>query len=108
LQIDLGQFSGLAQALAYIENKPLPLPDELLQTGGVYAFVRHPLYLFSLMIIWALPVMTEGLLIFNLGTTLYFIFGSLLEEKRMLRIFGDEYRAYQQRVPWLVPLLRRR
>lgn len=108
LQIDLGQFSGLAQALAYLEGKALPLPAEPLQTGGVYALVRHPLYLFSLMAIWPLPIMTEGLLVFNLGITAYFVVGSLLEERRMIQVFGDEYRAYQRRVSWLIPLPRQR
>lgn len=106
LQIDLGQFTGLSQLRAYLNNQPLPLPTEPLQTNGVYKLVRHPLYLFSLMAIWPFATMSQALFAFNTGATLYFIFGSLLEERRLLAIFGQSYRDYRQRVPWLIPFLK--
>lgn len=104
IQIDLGQFAGLSQLRAYLRQQPLPLPLESLQTNGLYSVVRHPLYLFSLMLIWPLQTMTESLLAFNIATTLYFMLGSLLEERRLLALFGQEYADYQRRVPWLIPL----
>lgn len=104
LQIDLVRFLGLSQLQAYITDKPLPLPAEKLQIGGFYRWVRHPLYLFSLMLIWPQATMTLGLLAFNIGATLYFIIGSRFEEQRLIRIFGDQYLDYRKRVPWLVPL----
>lgn len=106
LQIDLGQFTGLSQLAAYLHQQPLPLPTEPLQTNGVYRLVRHPLYLFSLMVIWPFPIMTEALLAFNIGATIYFILGSLLEERRLIGVFGHQYLEYQQQVPWLVPFIR--
>lgn len=106
LQIDWLRFAGLSQLEAYISGKALPLPDEPLQTGGLYALVRHPLYLFSLIVIWFVPTMTVALLAFNVGATLYFIIGSRIEERRMLEAYGDTYRQYQQRVPWLIPFVR--
>jgi len=105
LQIDLGQFTGLSQVRAYVSGKPLPLPTEPLQTGGVYRLVRHPLYLFWLMVIWATPLMTESLLVFNIAVTLYFIIGSRLEERQLVKVFGQPYVEYQQRVPWMIPFL---
>ena len=105
VQIDLGQFTGLSQLRAYLQGIPLPLPAEPLQTGGVYAFVRHPLYLFSLLVIWFMPAMSESLLAFNIGATVYFILGSLLEEQRLTRVFGQEYVAYQKKVGWLIPFV---
>lgn len=107
LQIDLGRFLGWSQLCAYVSRQPLPLPPEALQQGGVYALVRHPLYLFSLMVIWPMPVMTDTILMFNLGATLYFVLGSLLEEKRLIAVFGPVYADYQRRVPWLIPGWRR-
>jgi methanethiol S-methyltransferase len=104
LQIDLGQFLGLKQLRAYLRQQPLPLPLEPLQTNGLYSLVRHPLYLFSLMLIWPLQTTTESLLAFNIAATLYFVLGSLLEERRLLALFGQDYADYQQRVPWLIPL----
>ncbi|MCA9914622.1 MAG: DUF1295 domain-containing protein [Anaerolineae bacterium] len=106
LQIDVMRFAGIRQAITYLRGEPLPLPPEPLQTGGLYAWVRHPLYFFSMMAIWFVPVMTDGLLAFNLGATAYFLIGSMVEERRMLRTFGEEYATYQQRVPWMFPLLR--
>jgi methanethiol S-methyltransferase len=106
LQIDLGRFAGLSQLRAYLTGESLPLPPEPLQTGGVYALVRHPLYLFSLLVLWPVPQMTDTLLAFTILATLYFVFGSWLEERRMVERFGSVYVAYQQRVAWLIPLLR--
>jgi len=107
LQIDWMRFAGLSQVWAYIEGKPLPLPPEPLQVKGTYALVRHPLYFFSLLFLWFTPVMSDSFLAFNIGATLYFLVGSLVEERRMLRIFGEEYTTYQQRVPWMLPVPRR-
>lgn len=108
LQIDWLRFAGLRQAAAYFSGAPLPLADEPLQTGGLYSLVRHPLYLFSLLAIWPMAVMTDRLLAFNVAATLYFIVGSLYEEHRLVAAFGETYLAYRQRVPWLIPGLRLR
>ena len=107
LQIDLARFAGLRQFIAYVRGEPLPLPAEPLQLRGVYQLVRHPLYLFSLLVIWPGPIMTEGLLAFNIAATLYFIVGSLLEERRMIAQFGQAYIDYQRRTPWIIPFPRR-
>lgn len=103
LQIDLGRFLGFSQLRAYLANEPLPLPAEPLQTGGIYRLMRHPLYVFSLLVIWFQPTMTEALLAFNLGATAYFLLGSRLEERRLIAVFGDEYRAYRRSIGWMFP-----
>lgn len=106
LQIDMGRFLGLSQFDAYRHNDPLPLPPEPLQQTGVYQLVRHPLYLFSLLVMWPMPLMTDALLVFNIAATAYLVIGSRLEEKRLLETFGQEYLEYRQRVPWLLPFAR--
>lgn len=103
LQIDTMRFLGVKQALAWLNDVPLPLPDEALQTGGVYRLVRHPLYFFSLLFIWPMPTMTSAWLGFNLAATLYFMIGSRLEERKLQRIFGSDYITYQKQVAWLIP-----
>lgn len=105
-QIDGSRFLGLSQLRAYLTGAPLPLPDEKLQTGGIYAITRHPLYLFSLLTIWPMPRMSDIYLGFALAATLYFIVGSLYEERRMVNYFGQEYLDYRARVPWMLPLPR--
>lgn len=103
LQADPLRFAGLKQALAYLRGEPLPLPPEPLQQSGFYDFVRHPLYLFSMLALWPTPVMTDTFLAFTLGATAYFIAGSRLEERRLAQEFGVDYHRYRRRVPWLLP-----
>lgn len=103
---DVWQFAGVRQAVAYLRGEPLPLPEPPLVISGMYRLVRHPLYFFSLLALWPMPVMTVNLLLFNIGATLYFVIGSRVEERRLVRSYGEAYRAYQQRVPGLIPLLR--
>lgn len=74
-----------------------------LTTRGLYRLVRHPLYLFSILILWLTPTMSANGLALNIGATLYFIFGAKLEEKKLLQEFGEEYAAYQRRAPFLFP-----
>lgn len=105
LQIDGGQFLGTSQLRAYLRGDELPLPKEPLSVTGVYALVRHPLYFFSLLVIWFIPTMSESYLGFALGSTLYFVIGSWYEERRLLEFFGDEYKVYQQKVAWMIPFV---
>jgi protein-S-isoprenylcysteine O-methyltransferase Ste14 len=100
---DMWRFAGIRQVLAYFSNDPLPLPLEPLQVRGFYTLTRHPLYFFSMMVLWFSPIITFNIFLFNIGATLYFIVGSLIEEGRMERVYGDEYRAYRRRVSWLIP-----
>ena len=100
---DVWHFAGIKQAAAYLNADPLPLPAPDLQEKGMYRYVRHPLYFFSLALIWATPVLTINWLWFNVGATLYFAVGSLVEEQRLVRAYGDAYRQYQARVSWLIP-----
>lgn len=75
-------------------------------TGGVYRYVRHPMY--SAFFLWAiaqfllLPNWVAGLSgIVGFGTLYSFRVGR--EEQLMLEAFGDEYRAYMQRTARIVP-----
>jgi hypothetical protein len=36
-------------------------------------------------------------------TTAYIFLGATLEERDLIRVFGDEYRAYRKRVAMLIP-----
>jgi protein-S-isoprenylcysteine O-methyltransferase Ste14 len=105
LSIDGARLIGIRQARAFLKGDPLPLPDEPLQAGGVYGLVRHPLYTFSLLMVWAAPVMTLNTLTFNLGATLYILIGSLIEERRLAVGYGEAYHSYRQHIPWLIPWL---
>ncbi|MCA9976040.1 MAG: DUF1295 domain-containing protein [Anaerolineales bacterium] len=104
LQTDIWEFVGLRQAVNYFTGKEHLLPPPKLVTGGMYAFVRHPLYFFSLLILWPTPVMTLQTLILNVMATLYLWAGSRVEEKRLTAVFGDAYLHYKEQVPGLLPI----
>jgi protein-S-isoprenylcysteine O-methyltransferase Ste14 len=70
---------------------------------GTYQWVRHPLYFFSLLMIWAQVSMTADRLLFNGLWTIWIIIGTFLEERDLIASFGDEYRNYQRKVPMLIP-----
>lgn len=68
-----------------------------------HRYVRHPWYFFSLILIWTRD-MNGATLVSATLLTLYFVAGSLLEERKLIAQHGDAYRRYAQRVPGLVPL----
>jgi protein-S-isoprenylcysteine O-methyltransferase Ste14 len=74
--------------------------------------VRHPLYLFMLLLIWSTPRFSTDQLLFNVLWTVWIIVGTRLEERDLLVEFGQTYREYQASVPMLMPspvsVLRRR
>jgi protein-S-isoprenylcysteine O-methyltransferase Ste14 len=74
-----------------------------LSIRGPYKWVRHPLYLFVILMIWAYPQLTIDRLLFNVLWTAWIVVGTWLEERDLVAEFGDQYREYQQRVPMLIP-----
>jgi protein-S-isoprenylcysteine O-methyltransferase Ste14 len=82
------------------------MPAQRFRTPGLYKVVRHPLYFGFIVAFWAAPVMTVGHLMFAAVTTAYILIAILLEERDLVHAFGDEYRAYRQRVAMLIPFWR--
>lgn len=70
---------------------------------GPYRWVRHPLYLFVILMIWSYPHLTLDRVLFNVVWTAWIVIGAWLEERDLVAEFGDDYSAYQQRVPMLIP-----
>lgn len=105
-QTDIWDFAGLRQALHYLSGNEKPAPVPKLVTDGVYRLVRHPLYFFSLLVLWANPVMGLSSLIFAIASTLYFWIGSIYEERKLQAYFGEAYGRYQQQTPRLIPFLK--
>ncbi len=100
---DLKEFVGLRQWERRREPAATGRNDRLF-TGKAYGVVRHPLYLGISAILAASPVQTRNSLVSTAMVILYFYAGTFLEERRLVRKFGDEYRAYRERVPRFLPI----
>ena len=101
LQTDVLSFAGLRQLIEEERTGKLV-------THGLYRFVRHPLYTFSLLILWLSPKVTINSFIVYLALTLYVLVGAFFEERKLLREFGQEYANYRSVTPMLMPGLKLR
>lgn len=81
-------------------TKPKSMPFSV---RGPYRWVRHPLYFFTLVMIWTCPHLTADRLLFNVLWSIWLVVGSILEERDLIKEFGSEYREYQSKVPMLIP-----
>lgn len=71
---------------------------------GVFGLVRHPWYLGSLLFIWAvLPVYRSSEFIVSSILSCYLIIGTLLEERKLDKLYGAKYQIYRQRVAMFFP-----
>ncbi len=100
LQTGIWSFLGFNQMLNPSQDEPA-----LMVTRGLYRWVRHPLYTAGLAFIWLTPIMTGNLLALNIGLTLYLVIGTIYEERKLVREFGDAYTRYQENTPMLIPRL---
>ncbi len=78
-------------------------PPAPMVVRGAYRWVRHPLYLTTLLMIWSFPDLTADRLLFNVLFTAWVIVGTVLEERDLVESYGEDYRNYQRRVPMLLP-----
>lgn len=108
-RIDFREFIGISQAMRFFRGEEIGGDIEGLRgglvTSGIYGRIRHPLYLAGILIFTFQPFITRNMLVITILSDLYFIYGALIEEKRLLKIFGEEYRNYMERVPRFIPKL---
>jgi methanethiol S-methyltransferase len=71
---------------------------------GPFHWVRHPIYLGWVLVVFGVPHMTATRLAFAVISSAYLVVAIPFEERSLVEMFGDEYERYQQAVRWrLVP-----
>ncbi len=96
---------GLRQVyLAYRGRACSALPFSV---PGPYRWVRHPIYVGWLFVFWVTPTMTWSHFVLSSLITAYILIAIRFEERDLVDHFGPSYEAYRDRVPALIPRLRR-
>jgi len=100
-QYDARQFLGITQIKRGTPNRVISDTGEL-ETAGVLGITRHPWYLAAILLIWARQ-MDLSVMVVNIILTSYLIIGSYLEERKLIREFGEKYLTYRKSVSMLIP-----
>jgi protein-S-isoprenylcysteine O-methyltransferase Ste14 len=79
-----------------------------LVTGGPYRFVRHPMYLGTILCLLGFAFLLNRLGFFMMVSgSMAFTYRLILrEEAELATVYGERYRAYREAVPRLIPALR--
>jgi protein-S-isoprenylcysteine O-methyltransferase Ste14 len=77
---------GLSPIVSRLRGKRDPPPQLVIR--GPYRWVRHPLYLFAILLFWAVPEITADRMLFNGLWSLWIIAGAFLEERDLADLFG--------------------
>jgi len=92
----LGYQTGWTPWWAWLRGRPVqrgwPEPR------GAYRWLRHPVYLSFLGLVWLTPSMTLDRALLTAVWTVYIFVGSWLKDRRLLHYVGEPYRRYQERV----------
>lgn len=103
----LGYQTGWTQWLYWFRRQPLPRRDFV--ERSFYRWLRHPVYLSFLGLIWFCPHMTYDHVVLTGVWTAYIFVGSYLKDRRLEFYLGESYGRYASRVAgypgmWFGPL----
>ena len=92
----LGYQTGLTPWWHWLRGKKLGMRQ--FEPRGAYLWLRHPVYLSFLGLVWFTPVVTLDRAILIATWTVYIAVGSYLKDERLAYYLGASYREYQSRV----------
>lgn len=96
IQTNLLEFTGISQIFG------MPGKNKLMSSGA-YGIVRHPQYTGIIILLFTKMEMSSLDLVAFVLFSVYFIIGAYIEEGRLLAVFGDGYRKYQEEVSMFIP-----
>lgn len=101
--LDIRDLAGLPPARAEGERQAAAARG--FTTRGPYGWVRHPIYLGWLLLVWPVGTMTGTRAAFALLSCLYLVVAIPFEERTLLAVDGS-YETYRRQVRWrLIPFL---
>ena len=99
---DIGRFVGITQVIT--GERVSSFSNEPLQRRFLNRWMRHPLYTGAFLVLWGSAISSFDIWTAIWGT-LYLLIGTSFEERKLVSIYGDQYRTYQQEVPRYFPSL---
>jgi len=104
--VALGGFDPFGTAPLRAVSRGAVPASSVFVVRGPYRYMRHPHYLFVLVLIWDQHRLSTDRLLFNVLWTAWIVIGTILEERDLRSEFGRTYREYQDAVPMLIPIPR--
>lgn len=95
------RLGGTAHLKAWVRREPPPGPR--FATGGLYRWVRHPTAALQITQLWLTPTLHADRLVMASIWTGWILLATLLEDRRLDDVFGEEYTAYRRRAGFLWP-----
>jgi protein-S-isoprenylcysteine O-methyltransferase Ste14 len=79
-----------------------------LVTDGIYARVRHPLYLATVLVFGGMAFLYPfpAVIVFAVSMIGYTLIGAFFEERKLIIHYGDEYRNYRKQAGFIIPRFR--
>jgi protein-S-isoprenylcysteine O-methyltransferase Ste14 len=81
-------------------------PPKNLVVCGLYRYVRNPMYIGSVMVLFGEAILFQAAVLCGYAAVVFVAFYLLVllyEEPTLLRLFGDSYRQYCRSVPRWIP-----
>lgn len=101
IDYDSLSFFGIRQILNFGKTNEIK-PSNEIKKRGLLRIIRHPMYLSLIIFLWCKTFKMVDIVV-NIVLTAYIFIGTILEEKKLVREFGESYIQYQKEVPMIIP-----
>lgn len=93
--------SGALGWMSLMARKRPVFPD--MPTDGLFCVIRQPIYAAFALTLWTVPVWTPDQLALALSLTAYCLLAPRFKERRFETRYGERFRRYRERVPYILP-----